>query len=150
MAQYDLYTEEDAPSINFDEIQDEPLPGNPPVLRRTSTWQIASPKKIVILLGVLKFCIVCSGLMIMMPMYRLIEDALCHDHFEDDSTDLIDEMECKVDEVQQRLAALLGWLGLLGALISKNSTLPLSNGLVDWNRPYGCLSLRLAGRYYWP
>ena len=62
--------------------------------------------------------IVLTGLMIMMPMYRLIEDTLCHAHFKDDSPDIIDEMKCKTDEVQSDLAYMLGWFGLVNAIFS--------------------------------
>lgn len=70
--------------------------------------------------AVAKFAIVTSGLMMMMPLYRLIEDAICHVHYEDDSADLIEEMKCKVDEVQTPLAFMLGWFGLLHAVMSES------------------------------
>lgn len=66
-----------------------------------------------------KFIIVTSGMMMIMPMFRLIEDALCHHYYEDDSSDFMDEMKCKVYEVQSSLAYFMGWLGLLNTVISR-------------------------------
>lgn len=85
-------------------------------------WQIHSPTQIVLLLSVIKFLIVASGMLIVVPLYRLIEDMLCHVYYEDDSNDIIDEMECKVDEVQAKLAYMLGWFALLSSVICKSTT----------------------------
>ncbi|GAO16874.1 hypothetical protein UVI_02011950 [Ustilaginoidea virens] len=52
---------------------------------------------IVFLAAVMMFGITSSGMMLLVPIYRLIEDALCHVHYKDDSPGLMDEMKCKVD-----------------------------------------------------
>lgn len=124
--------EEDAPFLNDDEREeadagvepelapheqpDEPLPSRPRI--KAARWQAKTPGTIVFLAAVLKFCITSSGMLLLIPIYRLIEDALCHVHYEDDSYDIIDEMKCKVDEVQSRLASLIGWCGLLTSVMS--------------------------------
>lgn len=114
--------DEDAPFLDVDERPDEPIPATdsgpsrPP--RRPLPWQVQSPLTIVILAAIAKFTLVASGMMILMPMYRLIEDAFCHRYYEDDSSGLIEEMECKVDEVQSPLAFMMGWSALLNAIIS--------------------------------
>lgn len=112
--------DEDAPFI--DERADEPIPSTSdppgqPWPRRAAPWQASSRSTIVLLATAVKFCVVTSGMLLLMPMYRLIEDAFCHVHYEDDSPDLIDEMKCKVDEVQSPLAYIVGWFGLVGAIM---------------------------------
>jgi hypothetical protein len=97
----------------------------------SSRWLVHSPRRIVLLVTIVKFCIVCSGMMMLLPLYRLLEDAMCHIYYKDDTDGLIDEMKCKEDEVQARLAYLLGWSGLansvtsefLGCSITKNTFL---------------------------
>lgn len=125
--------EEDAPFLTHDEREqadagiepettptheqpDEPLPTRP--LIRAAPWQAKTPGTIVFLAAVMKFCITSSGMLLLIPVYRLIEDALCHVHYEDDSYDIIDEMKCKVDDVQSRLASLIGWCGLFNSVMS--------------------------------
>lgn len=90
----------------------------PPVIR-AARWQIHSPRHIVLLASFAKFCVSCTGTMLIVPLFRLIEDTLCHAHFEDDSGGLLDEMKCKEDAVQARLATLLGWTGLANAIFSE-------------------------------
>lgn len=87
-------------------------------LRGLGRWQAHSPKQIVLLISTIKFFIVLSGTCLLIPLYRIIEDMLCHVHFQDDSDDIIDEMKCKTDEVQASLAYMTGWFGLLGAVVS--------------------------------
>lgn len=105
--------------LTIDERPDEPIPATRSMRIRASRWQAKSPGMIILLVAVIKFCIVVSGMMIMLPVYRLIEDAICHVHYEDDSLDMIEEMKCKVDEVQSRLAVLLGWLGTSSSIIGE-------------------------------
>lgn len=106
--------------LNIDERPDEPLPTTKSTRIRASRWQAKSPDLIIFLVSVVKFCIVVSGMMIMLPVYRLIEDSICHVHYEDDSLEPIEEMKCKVDEVQTRLAVLLGWLSTSSSIIGNN------------------------------
>lgn len=118
--------EEDAPFLGSDDIEragaHRPVAADsPPTAARVtnaSRWQLKTPFSIVLVAAIAKFFIVTTGLMIMMPMYRLIEDTLCHAHFKDDSLDIIDEMKCKTDEVQTDLAYMLGWFGLVNAIFS--------------------------------
>ena len=91
--------------------------------------QIHSPKQIVLLISVIKFFVVMSGTLLLIPLYRIIEDTLCHVHFQDNSDDIIDEMKCKTDEVQATLAYMTGWFGLLGAVVSKYNTLRYDRSL---------------------
>ena len=98
------------------EQPDAPLPTQPSI--KAARWQAKTPKTIVLLAATLKFCIVCCGMLMLIPIYRLLEDALCHNFYDDDSPGIIDEMKCKVDEVQANLAVLLGWLGLAQSITS--------------------------------
>ncbi|KAK0383522.1 hypothetical protein NLU13_9433 [Sarocladium strictum] len=83
-----------------------------------SRWQAGSPGTVVLLVATAKFAVVASGMMILMPIYRLIEDALCHTYYQDNSLDIIDEMKCKVDHVQTRLSTLMGWITLINNLMT--------------------------------
>ncbi|POR36762.1 Uncharacterized protein TPAR_03056 [Tolypocladium paradoxum] len=124
-------TPEDAPLLDEHERQDEPLPTRPRI--RAKPWQAKTPGTIVVLAATMKFCITSSGMLMLIPVYRLIEDAVCHAVFEDDSPDIIDEMKCKRDEVQSRLAFLLGWFGLFNSIMTL---------LVAF--PYGLLADRIG------
>ena len=133
------YDEEDVPFLNIiddepplpatntsPDLDSDPDPSSPPPRRRrhrrpSAPWQAGAPSTIVILIIAVKFLVVTSGMLMLMPMYRLIEDAFCHVHYDDDSAGLIDEMKCKVDEVQSPLAYLMGWFGLVGAIMSTHS-----------------------------
>ncbi|KAH0498102.1 hypothetical protein TgHK011_005376 [Trichoderma gracile] len=95
----------------------------PPALK-AARWQVKSPKMAVRLIAFLEFMIVASGMLLMIPIYRLIEDTVCHVYYGDDSLDMIDEMKCKTDEVQARMAYLLGWLGLFNSIMSLLTTFP--------------------------
>ena len=109
--------EDDATSSNANGIfhaQAEPVPSY-----RFSRWGVHSPKRIVILVSVIKFVVVLSGMLLMLPTARLIEDMFCHIHYKDASTDIIDEMKCKVDEVQSQLGYLFGWTGLITSLVGE-------------------------------
>ena len=111
---------ETAHLLQRDDHSDQPCEtSKSKVLRlQGSRWQASSPGMIVLLAATAKFSVVASGMMILMPIYRLIEDALCHAHFQDDSPGLIDEMECKVDEIQSRLATMMGWMSLVANIMS--------------------------------
>ncbi|ODA79841.1 hypothetical protein RJ55_05438 [Drechmeria coniospora] len=96
-------------------------------------WQARSGSTIVLLAATVKFCITASGMLMLIPLYRLIEDAVCHAYYDDSSPELMDERRCKGDEVQSRLAYLLGWLGLFNSMMTL---------LVAY--PYGLLADRLG------
>ncbi|KAF4120600.1 Major Facilitator Superfamily [Geosmithia morbida] len=87
-------------------------------------WQASSPSSIVILLALVKFTCVLCGLLMMMPVYQFIEDTFCHIHYGDDSPGFMDEMACKVDEVQSSLALMTGWQGLLGGVMNLITAYP--------------------------
>ena len=124
MSDVELDLSENAPLLDAGDRADAPISSRPRI--KAARWQAKSPGTIVMLLALIKFNIVCTGMMMLIPVYRLIEDALCHVYLEDDSLDLIEEMKCKVDPVQSRLAFLLGWIGLLNSVISMSlSPLPV-------------------------
>ncbi|KAF1735228.1 hypothetical protein CRV24_004150 [Beauveria bassiana] len=91
---------------------------------RAARWQVRSPRHIILLVSFAKFCIVCSGLMLMVPMFRLIEDAICHGVLDDASPGLLDEMTCKDDDVQARLATFMGWSGLVNSIVTLITAFP--------------------------
>lgn len=109
--------EETQPLLPSEEQHQDARLETPSLARSASRWQITSPHKIVMLVTLIKFSTVASGMMLLVPLYRLIEDMLCHVHYNDPSGDIIDEMKCKVQEVQSRLAFMLGWFGLLSNVI---------------------------------
>ncbi|KAK5662626.1 hypothetical protein OQA88_8540 [Cercophora sp. LCS_1] len=86
--------------------------------------QPRSPKTIVLLLAVLIFVVATSGMMIMVPIFRLVEDAACHDYYKKDPSEKIDERLCKVDEVQSRIAYLGGWAAMLNSVVGLIAVLP--------------------------
>ncbi|KAJ0161519.1 hypothetical protein CTA2_6085 [Colletotrichum tanaceti] len=96
-------------------------------------FRVRSPRAIILLLALLKFAVTCKGMLLMMPLMRLIEDHICHRHYGRDPSEPIPEMECKVDEVQRDLAWMGGWHSLIGAVV---------NMLVAF--PYGVLSDRIG------
>lgn len=120
------YDQEDAPFLNTSDIErdgsDQQTPAASPLaasrVKTASRWQLKTPSSIVLVAAIAKFFMIATGLMLMMPMYRLIEDSLCHTHLNDDSVGIIDEMKCKTDEVQSDLAWMLGWFGLVNSVFS--------------------------------
>ncbi|RGP73028.1 mfs transporter [Fusarium sporotrichioides] len=115
----------DAPLLDLDPLEDDAANSNdafhphsePVPSYRFSRWGVHAPKRIVILVSFIKFAVVFSGMLLMLPTARLIEDMFCHIHYNDTSTDIIDEMKCKVDEVQSQLGYLYGWNGLVTSVI---------------------------------
>ncbi|TQV98941.1 hypothetical protein V2A60_007363 [Cordyceps javanica] len=91
---------------------------------RAARWQVSSPRTIILLVALSKFCIVCSGMMLLVPLFRLIEDAICHGVLEDATPDMLDEKRCKDDGVQARLATFLGWSGLVGSIVTLITAFP--------------------------
>lgn len=86
--------------------------------------QARNHKTIVLLLAIVLFVVATSGMMILVPIFRLIEDAACHDYYKKDLSERIDERLCKVDEVQSRLAYLGGWAAMLSSFVGLIATLP--------------------------
>ncbi|KAM0452348.1 hypothetical protein ACHAO4_005559 [Trichoderma viride] len=87
-------------------------------------WQVKTRSSIVRTIAVVQCAIIGTGMLLLIPLYRLIEDSVCHVYYGDDSPDMIDEMKCKTDEVQAQMAYLLGWLGLFHSIMSLLSTFP--------------------------
>ncbi|UKZ72911.1 hypothetical protein TrVFT333_000548 [Trichoderma virens FT-333] len=127
MADVEMDSPADAPLLGENERQHEPIPGDDeavPRVLKAARWQVKTPKAAVRMFAFLEFMIVFSGMLLMMPVYRLIEDTVCHVSYGDDSLDIIDEMKCKTDDVQARMAYLLGWLGLFNSIMSLLTTFP--------------------------
>ena len=70
------------------------------------------------------FTLVVSGMMIMMPVFRIIEDAVCRAHYATPPGETVDERLCKVDEVKSRLAYLGGWAALVNSVVGLLTALP--------------------------
>ncbi|KAG7115307.1 MFS efflux pump atnC like protein [Verticillium longisporum] len=92
-----------------------------------------TPFTIVVLLACLKATLFSSGILFLTPLFRLVEDAICHVHYHKDLSEPIEEKECKADEIQSQLAYLLGIGAVIGALV----TLVVAF-------PYGVLADRLG------
>ncbi|KAF5026536.1 hypothetical protein F66182_1396 [Fusarium sp. NRRL 66182] len=115
----------DAPLLDLEPLEDDAESDNgslyshpdPAPSYRFSRWGVNSPRRIVILVAIVKFFFALSGMMLLLPTVRLIEDMFCHVHYQDPSSDIIDEMKCKVDEIQSRLGYLYGWTGLVSSVI---------------------------------
>jgi len=71
------------------------------------------------------------------PITRLIELAVCRQYLSVHNPDLVDkdgyvdEVHCKVDDIQVEMALILGVVGLLGAFVGTYRQLS-SKPLVDW------------------
>ncbi|KXX82455.1 Major facilitator superfamily domain-containing protein 10 [Madurella mycetomatis] len=100
------------------------LGGKSPHRSITSRFQAQKRTTIVVLLAILMFTVTTSGLMILVPMFRLMEDAICHDYYDKDRSEPIEERLCKVDGVQKELAFLGGWAVMINSIVSLIATLP--------------------------
>jgi len=89
-----------------------------------SRFQARKPGTIILLLSLMMFAITTSGMMILVPLFRLLEDALCHVYYKKDPSEHIEERLCKVDGVQSELAYLGGWGTMLGSVIGMLAALP--------------------------
>ncbi|KAH6637258.1 general substrate transporter [Chaetomium tenue] len=87
-------------------------------------FQARKRKTVVALLAVLMFSIATSGMLILIPIFRLLEDAVCHLHYDKPRSEPIEEQLCKVDGVQQELAFLGGIGAMLNSVVGLLSTLP--------------------------
>lgn len=87
--------------------------------RRWRRWRVESPRGVLVLATTIKFAVTLSGMMVILPFFRLLEDAFCHRHFGDTSPGFIEEKECKVPEVQKDLVFLMGWLMLVTGLVGE-------------------------------
>jgi hypothetical protein len=82
--------------------------------------QLRAAKATLGLLGFVVFCLSLSGTMVLIPLGRLIEDVICRQHYGTSGT--IDESQCKVDEVQARLAWLGGWTAAIDSVACESNT----------------------------
>ncbi|KAK4101299.1 general substrate transporter [Parathielavia hyrcaniae] len=87
-------------------------------------FQAKKRRTIIILLTLLMFTLVTSGMLILLPVFRLMEDAVCHEHYGKPRTEPIEERLCKVDGVQKELAYLGGISAMLNSVIGLIATLP--------------------------
>lgn len=87
-------------------------------------FQARKRKTVIALLAVLMFSITTSGMLILIPIFRLMEDAVCHLHYDKPRSEPIEEQLCKVDGVQKELAFLGGIGAMLNSVVGLLSTLP--------------------------
>ncbi|KAL5612924.1 hypothetical protein BROUX41_003999 [Berkeleyomyces rouxiae] len=73
---------------------------------------------------VLKLAMTLSTTMVMLPMLRLMEDAVCHQERGDTSRGLLDEKLCKTGRVQARLGYLVGWQQVAEGVVSIVAAMP--------------------------
>ena len=76
------------------------------------------------LLAVLMFTLTTSGMLMLIPILRLMEDAICHVHYGKSRWEPIEERLCKVDGVQKELAYLGGIAAMIGSTVGLIATLP--------------------------
>ncbi|KAK7403628.1 hypothetical protein QQX98_010593 [Neonectria punicea] len=118
-------TPEDAPFLNpyarprddTGSISDNSLHSHPDHEFNFRRFGVRTPRRIVILVATIKFLVVMSGMLLLVPYARLIEDAFCHAYYEDTSTGIIEEMKCKKDEIQSRMGFFFGWSGLVSSVL---------------------------------
>ncbi len=79
---------------------------------------------VVVLLAVVMFGVTTSGMLILLPMFRLVEDAICHLHYGKPLSEPIGERLCKIDEVQKQLAYLGGLSAMINSVVGIIATLP--------------------------
>ncbi|KAN0099811.1 MFS general substrate transporter [Hyaloscypha variabilis] len=96
-------------------------------------FQVQRPRTIAILLSLLIFILCIAASLLTVPTTRILEDALCHIHYDVEGTADIDEKLCKDDAIQSQLAYLNGLVSMLEAVVGL---------LVAF--PYGVLSDRIG------
>ncbi|KAK0658491.1 major facilitator superfamily domain-containing protein [Cercophora samala] len=120
-----LQDEQATTNANHDQHAHPKPPHQPQQWYRIVTrFQVQSSGSIILLLSTLTFAIVTSGMMYMIPMLRLIEDALCHLYYDKDPSEPIEEHMCKVDGVQKELALLGGISAMINSLVGVVAALP--------------------------
>lgn len=86
--------------------------------------RVQKPIHTIIILAGIKGVAIMSALMLMVSLFRLIEDAFCHEHYGKPLTEPIDERECKGEEVQTKLAFLGGIGMVIGAIVGLIAAFP--------------------------
>jgi hypothetical protein len=61
-----------------------------------------------------------ATLLLEVPIVRLTEQAICNRHFQDLGARDIEEVACKISEIQDLLAKIVGWKMSFDALPGKN------------------------------
>lgn len=79
-------------------------------------FQVQRPRTIALLLSILIFILCISTSMILVPTTRILEDAICHKHYDVEGQAEIDEKLCKEDAIQSQLAYLNGLISMLEAI----------------------------------
>ncbi|KAK4145118.1 general substrate transporter [Dichotomopilus funicola] len=123
----DEYSLPHTPFGNHDSNGNSPQPQSPPKYgfrRFLARFQATQPRTIVILLAVLMFCVATSGMLILIPLFRLLEDAVCHVHYGVPRGEPIDERRCKGDDVQQELAFLGGVAAMVNSFVGLVAAVP--------------------------
>ncbi|SPO06115.1 uncharacterized protein DNG_08804 [Cephalotrichum gorgonifer] len=87
-------------------------------------WRVTSTRGVLLLATWVKFSVTLSGMMLLLPTFRLLEDIFCRRHLGYTGPDMIEESKCKGPEVQEDLAYLLGWLMLVMAIVGVVIALP--------------------------
>ncbi len=87
-------------------------------------FQAQRRTSVIALLAVLMFAITTSGMLILIPIFRLVEDAICHVHYDKPLAEPIEERLCKVEGVQKELALLGGVSAVLNSVVGLVATLP--------------------------
>jgi len=113
-------------------------------------WQPPT-RTILPLLSLLLFLVVTSGLLILAPIFRLIEDKACHIHYRLPPSEPIDERLCKIDEVQGPLAYLGGLSVLLAGVLNMVAALPygLLADRVGRKKAFGLAYLGVIMAFAW-
>lgn len=89
-----------------------------------SRFQAQNRTTIVVLLAFLMFTVTTSGMLILIPIFRLMEDAICHLYYDKGMFEPIEERLCKVDGVQKKLAYLGGLSAMISSIVGLVATLP--------------------------
>lgn len=129
-----LLAGEERDSIDIDSAENEtsPEPGQQNGFQQKrngrrgffSRFQAQKRTPVVVLLAVLMFTITTSGMLMLIPIFRLIEDAICHIHYGKSRWEPIEERLCKVDGVQKELAYLGGIAAMISSTVGLVATLP--------------------------
>jgi hypothetical protein len=126
-----LLSGEERDSIEIDATPPEPENNNGHTSRKhgqrrgfAARFQAQKRSTIVLLLAVLMFTLTTSGMLILIPIFRLMEDAICHGHYGRPMAEPIDERLCKVEAVQKELAYLGGASAMIHSIVGVVSVLP--------------------------
>ncbi|KAK4234330.1 general substrate transporter [Achaetomium macrosporum] len=87
-------------------------------------FQAQKRTTIVVLLAVLMFTITTSGMLILIPIFRLMEDAICHGYYGKPMSEPLEERLCKVEGVQMELAYLGGLSAMIHSIVGLIAAMP--------------------------